>query len=313
MPTVSVITPVYNRAHTIHAAVASVLTQNFQDYEFLIVDDGSTDNLNASLASIVDPRVRLISHTENRGAAAARNTGVMEAKGQYVAFLDSDDQWLPEKLERQLAFMRSSEIRASCTGYLFVNPCNPEGEERVAQSHLDNEDLLAGCRVGPGSTLMAERALFQEIGPMNVSLRRLEDWDWLLRYTRREILAIVPEVLARIDYSTNSGLDYGDVSTAVTIMKKEQCSYLKGSRRKTARFRGALENELATTAYKNGRFWLAQWHFLKLLWHDPRRDMGTISRIVGRIRTDIFRHKGWNSRTVQHARGLLDSRHRSDE
>jgi glycosyltransferase involved in cell wall biosynthesis len=102
-PTVSVILPCYNRQDTIKASINSVLTQSFADFELIVVDDGSKQDIKSVLDTITDPRLRYIRRARNGGAAAARNTGVAAAKGQFISFQDSDDLWLPGKLERQLA------------------------------------------------------------------------------------------------------------------------------------------------------------------------------------------------------------------
>jgi glycosyltransferase involved in cell wall biosynthesis len=102
-PLVSVIIPCYNRAHIIGQAVGSVQAQTLQDWEMLIVDDGSADDLAGALAPLMaaDARIHLLRHARNRGGPAARNTGIAAARGRFIAFLDSDDTWMPRKLERQ--------------------------------------------------------------------------------------------------------------------------------------------------------------------------------------------------------------------
>ena len=107
MPEVSVIIPTFNYGRFLEQAIQSVLGQTFQDFELIVVDDGSTDDTREVLARFEsDRRVRCLFQA-NRGDAAARNTGILNAGGRYVAFLDSDDYWMPEKLERQLGIMRS--------------------------------------------------------------------------------------------------------------------------------------------------------------------------------------------------------------
>src|SRR5438477_4338489 len=103
-PIVSVVMPCYNRARSIGAAIDSVRGQTFQDWELVVVNDGSTENLDEAMQAYRDDvRIRLVSHVHNRGEPAARNTGIAAARGRFVAFLDSDDLWLPEKLARQVA------------------------------------------------------------------------------------------------------------------------------------------------------------------------------------------------------------------
>ncbi|MGI9434807.1 MAG: glycosyltransferase family 2 protein, partial [Geminicoccaceae bacterium] len=107
-PLVSVVIPVFNRASTIAGAVESCLAQTYPHFEIILVDDGSSDDIGSAVRSFADTtadatKIRLVRHAHNQGVSAARNTGVREAKGVYVAFLDSDDAWLPQKLERQVA------------------------------------------------------------------------------------------------------------------------------------------------------------------------------------------------------------------
>jgi glycosyltransferase involved in cell wall biosynthesis len=105
MALVSVIVPTYNRADTIKRAIASVQAQTFQDWELIVVDDGSTDDTSSVIAGL-DPRMVVI-RQENQGISGARNTGLMSSTGQYIAFLDSDDEWLPHHLELCIAFLRA--------------------------------------------------------------------------------------------------------------------------------------------------------------------------------------------------------------
>ena len=101
-PPISVIIPVHNRAKLILRALASVRAQTYAEFEILVVDDGSTDGLSETLGQLDEPRLRVLRHTLRQGAASARNTGIRASTGEYLAFLDSDDEWMPNKLERQL-------------------------------------------------------------------------------------------------------------------------------------------------------------------------------------------------------------------
>lgn len=110
MPRVSVVIPTYNRAREVVRAVESVQRQTFTDLEVIVVDDASPDDTRAAITSITDPRVRYVAHDTNKGGCAARNSGIQAALGRYIAFLDDDDEWLPNKLERQLQVSASSEV-----------------------------------------------------------------------------------------------------------------------------------------------------------------------------------------------------------
>jgi teichuronic acid biosynthesis glycosyltransferase TuaG len=123
---VSIVIPVYNAEKYIAATIKSVLAQTYSDWELILVDDGSTDGSVACIAEVllvvpdkVRERIYVIRKEENEGAAAARNTGRSAAKGRYLAFLDGDDLWLPDKLEKQLAFMERTGAAFSFTGYEF--------------------------------------------------------------------------------------------------------------------------------------------------------------------------------------------------
>jgi len=199
-PTVSVIIPAYNRAHCIGRALDSVRAQTFTDFELIVVDDGSTDGTPDLCADRGDTRLRVLRHGANRGAAAARNTGIAAALGVYCALLDSDDAWTPDKLERQLEFLRGrgGACRACCTGYRLLDA---HGARDYLPAPPRRDRLFLGCDLSPGSTLLAERAVLAEVGPFDEDLPRYEDWDWLLRYTRDHELAVLGLSLALIHFS----------------------------------------------------------------------------------------------------------------
>ncbi|MBA3925822.1 glycosyltransferase family 2 protein [Listeria rustica] len=119
---ISIIMPAHNAAAHIQVAIDSVLAQRFNDYELLILDDCSTDQTVALIQSYADQRIRLHMLKTNLGAAGTRNYGIRQAKGRYVAFLDSDDCWKPEKLELQLAFMQKNNVALSYTAYDVMSP-----------------------------------------------------------------------------------------------------------------------------------------------------------------------------------------------
>jgi len=115
-PLISVVIPTYNRAHLLPRALKSVLSQSHQNLEILIVDDASTDNTAKVVRSYDDRRIKYIEHHENRGGGASRNTGIMSATGDYIAFLDSDDEWRCDKIERQLDVLENTNTKLrKCT------------------------------------------------------------------------------------------------------------------------------------------------------------------------------------------------------
>lgn len=150
MPRVSVITPAYNAEATLAETVASVRQQQFQDYEHLIIDDGSSD-LTAKIVediSRLDSRVRLLRLDENKGAAVARNVGIEAAKGDFITFIDSDDLWLPHKLSKQIEFMEGQKIPFSYSAYERIdNSGNKLGIVGVPEK-VCYKELLKTCVIG---------------------------------------------------------------------------------------------------------------------------------------------------------------------
>ena len=163
-----------------------------------LLDDGSTIDIRPSLSRLDDPRIRLLQHPDRRGVSSARNTGMDAARGQYVAYLDSDDYWRDRKLERQLAFMAATRP-VSCTAFTIKTMRNPDGERRHSAETCTHKSLQVGCGVSPGSTLVGTAAFLRKIGPFNEAMSRLEDWEFLLRCTSEGPIPILGEDLAVID------------------------------------------------------------------------------------------------------------------
>jgi len=208
-PLVSVVIPVFNRAQLISRALQSVLAQSYGHFEIIVVDDASTDDLAEVLAKFADPRLHSIVHPQNRGAAAARNTGIAAAQGEFVAFLDSDDSWYADKLAFQVAAMRDQPPEVA--GHVCAYDCIKTGySPRAIAPNWINQDfqraMLFGCTCGPGTTLFCRRAVFADVGPLDETLRRLEDWDWLLRLAAKGYrLLASPRVLARVEVGGSAG------------------------------------------------------------------------------------------------------------
>jgi glycosyltransferase involved in cell wall biosynthesis len=199
-PRISVILPVFNRAATIRRCVDSVRAQTFSDWELVVVDDASSDDTAAIIAAYGDPRIRILRHERNRGAAAARNTAMRDACGEFVAWIDSDDEWLPEKLARQMAMLDGGHADACACDY-FMATAGREHAVRIGTSDDWRRTLHTECRLAAGSTLLFRRACLEKVGLLDEALRSHEDWDWCLRLTQDFRLTVAPEVLARIHYA----------------------------------------------------------------------------------------------------------------
>lgn len=192
-PSVSVIIPVHNRADMIKRAVSSVMGQTFGDWELIVVDDGSDEDIASALKAFDDPRISLIRLTKNSGAPVARNTGVDTARGDVVAFLDSDDEWLTEKLETQLAAMTSS-VGAVLSG--FVEEANGSLTLMVPpEGPISTERLLGGPTPWiTTSQLMMRTTAARELR-FDEDLLAYQDWDLLLRLGKAHTIVGIPDVL----------------------------------------------------------------------------------------------------------------------
>jgi glycosyltransferase involved in cell wall biosynthesis len=181
-PQVSVVIPTYNRSSFVKEAIASVLLQTFADFELIIIDDGSSDDTHDAVLSFDDARL-IYERQDNKGVSAARNRGVNLARGDKIAFLDSDDLWLPRKLEMQLAFLKSaSEIVICQTEELWERHgrrVNPMKKHKKCSGWIFRE-CLPLCIVSP-SAVMMKKTVFEDVGGFDESFPACEDYDLWLR------------------------------------------------------------------------------------------------------------------------------------
>ncbi len=184
MPTVSVIIPAYNQAHYLNLAISSVLEGSYQDFEIIVIDDGSTDNTAHVTQDFLDPRVRYF-FQENRGLSSARNTGISHATGEFLTYLDSDDLFLPEKLTLLVKAINSEPRIGLIAGQAIIIDENnqPLGEIFDQPLPSDGSQLLLGNPLHVGSVLL--RSEWQKrVGLFDQNLRSYEDWDLWLRLAR---------------------------------------------------------------------------------------------------------------------------------
>ena len=196
VPVVTAIIPTCNRAPLVVRAVGSVLRQTHTTLEVIVVDDGSSDDTLSRLAALDDARLRVLVHDRCRGVSAARNTGLAAARGDFVALLDSDDVWLPRKIERQLAFMRERGHVVSQTQEIWIRGgrrVNPGEVHRKSDGDFF-EAALARCLVSP-STVMGSRAYWERIGGFDETLPACEDYDLWLRTLVRHPIGLLDELL----------------------------------------------------------------------------------------------------------------------
>lgn len=200
-PKISVVIPTYNRQDLLNQALESILNQTYQDFEAIIVDDGSSIPIQVDLPD--NSRIRIISHPSNMGASAARNTGIKAARGELVAFLDSDDLWLPEKLALQAEFMNLHPHFGACVSSYHLETIEGHSIVKLKKPKSWLRELAQGCRLGPGTTLVVRHTCYDRTGYYDVNMPRLEDLDWLLRFIRDYDIGVIERPLATVRPSGN--------------------------------------------------------------------------------------------------------------
>lgn len=200
LPLVSIIIPTYNRAKLVGRAIKSVVSQTWQgNMEIIIVSDGSTDSTEKMIISFNDPRINFIKHKKSRGPSAARNTGLLASNANYIAFLDDDDEWMPNKLEIQIPVIMNSgpEVGLVYTWMEYVDGDNTqEIRKPTLRGNLFLEMLdkqaITGC-----STIIIKREVLDIIPAFDESLPRGNDGDFIRRISRHFDIECVPEVLCK--------------------------------------------------------------------------------------------------------------------
>ena len=207
-PTVSIIIPTYNRRQSIGRSVRSVLNQTYQDFELIIVDDGSTDNTKELVADFNDERIRYVRHEGNKGEAAARNTGIKAARCDYIAYQDSDDEWLPEKLARQMELLEDASPEV---GVIYTGFWKTENHRRtyipfswVSRKNGNiHRELLKGNFIG-GPVTLIKKECFEKAGMFNEEIFHLEDWELWLRISKYYHFKYIDEPLVIAHYHSDN-------------------------------------------------------------------------------------------------------------
>jgi glycosyltransferase involved in cell wall biosynthesis len=209
-PTVSVIIPTYNRAHLIGRAIQSVLDQTYPDFEIIVVDDASTDNTKEVISEFQngDERIRYIRLDNNKGGAAARNTGINAAQGVYIAFQDSDDEWFPDKLRKQMTLFTTApkEVGVVYTGFWRIENGNKiyiPWSWVIKKNGNVHKELLNGNFITTQSIVTRKECL-EKAGMFDESLPRLQDWELAIRLSLYYHFMCIDEPLVNSFYSIES-------------------------------------------------------------------------------------------------------------
>jgi len=189
--TVSIIMPTHNRAHLVRSAIESVLRQTYSNWELLIIDDASTDDTQTVIAPFLnDGRISLHTLSSNAGGAGARNFGISKAQGEFIAFLDDDDEWLGNKLEKQLKIF-------SCFQEIAIVSCNyflKSGDKRdLSRGYVSLDDLFFTNRIGSFSFCITKGAFVRDLW-IDTALKACQDWDlWIKILQKTGLLSYIHE------------------------------------------------------------------------------------------------------------------------
>lgn len=281
-PLISVIIPNYNYGRYLAQAIDSALAQTYAKVEVIVVDDGSTDESHEVLGRYGE-KIRWLSQ-ENQGVSAARNRGVEESRGEILAFLDSDDLWLPAKLERQARLLLSdTELGLVHCGYVEF-----DDDGNLLKEHLDGMEgwvaaemlrLQRPVVLGGGSAAIMTRRAFNEVGGFDRRLTHGEDWDLYFRVARQYKVGFVPEVLVRYrEHGVNCHLNVRRTERSWMLAFDKAFAgadpELRGIRRACY---GKLHSILAGSFFRAGHYFDFARHMTKSLWLSP----SNFARVLG--------------------------------
>ena len=275
-PLISVIIPVYNGEKTIRETIFSVLNQTYKNLELIVINDGSLDLTLNVIYTIQDSRLKVFSY-EKSGVSISRNRGIERASGQFISFLDADDIWTPEKLEKQLKALQANP--QASVAYSWVDYIDENGEFFRHGNHISingnaYEKMLIQNVLENGSNPLIRRQALINVGNFDISLKFAEDWDMWLRLASRYDFVTVPDadVLYRMSFSS--------VSTNVLEMEKACLKFIEKSFHTAPKSLQCLKRKSLTNLYhyltfkslespsgqKNAIF--AMRFFKNVIWHD---------------------------------------------
>ena len=232
---VSVIIPTYNRAYCINKSIQSVLDQTYKNIELLVIDDCSDDNTEEVIKQFNDNRIRYIKLKKNGGPSKARNIGIKKARGEFIAFQDSDDIWYNNKLELQInEFQSDTQCQLVFCQYLskgeVPTPCPAEQKFDVQKYKYGMfEILLKGNRIGT-PTIVIRKDIIEKLGGFNEKIKTLEDWEFVLRVTEKYNIKYINKVLMEV-YPSKNGINsitgYHKAAVSLVILKEFWNKYYK--------------------------------------------------------------------------------------
>lgn len=266
---VSIVIPTYNRPDLLKRALMTAVGQTYRDLEVIVVDDCSKEHVVPVIEEVGDARVRLIRHERNQGAPAARNTGIAAAQGRYVAFLDDDDEWYPEKVEAQIQDLRAkARYKVSfCLREFYWEGKEERGASPPGYDGDHMVDLLAGRDISSTSCVLAERECLRAVGGFRRDLPCMQDWELWIRLAERYEFAYLNKVLLTKHQHRQARItgDGAKKLVAREIIYREHRALFWSHRRSLALFL----QEWASEAIRAGRTGLARRLYLRSLVANP--------------------------------------------
>jgi len=281
-PLVSVIIPTYNRAHLVGRAIKSIFAQAYANFEVIVVDNASSDNTAEVVASIKDARLKFIRHDVNKGPAASRNTGLRNSHGDYITFLDSDDEWLPQKTALQLDVFKSEEERG--IGLVFTNGFNEAGNAMFITDPVDSgiyydprRDRFYPLRklIATLSSWMLPSEAAKKTGYFDEAMITWDDGDYLARVAYEFPVYFLNKDLVRWHASgVHLNMMNHDLISGKELFLKKNYDFLKKDKEYLFRFYRSLGKDMLLFDKKRARAYL--YEALKLNPLDP----STISKMI---------------------------------
>jgi glycosyltransferase involved in cell wall biosynthesis len=266
---VSVILCTYNRAQFLARAIRTVLAQTYSSFELIVVDDGSTDGTRELVGQFDDRRVIYVAHDKNKGLSAARNTGLKRATGQYIAFIDSDDEWEEDKLEQQMAFLADKPMPV----FLFSNSSRIK-DGRCAGFEKDpavgtHRYFYKMYSASAPSTWIVSRDVFELTGYFDEALRRFEDVDFLFRMAQCHVAAyyLAKVVMKKYEHGTNLSC----ISVATLMARESFYEKHKNALRQDPVYVFRLYASMGKDAWVLRKYSLAYRYFLRAVVCKPCR------------------------------------------
>ena len=220
--TATVVVPTRNRSSLLSLTLRSVLRQQQVELDVIVVDEASTDGTAALLDALADARVRVIRHDRPRGVSAARNRGAAEARGEWLAFVDDDDLWAPDKLARQIHAAETVGRDWAYTGSVSITDRGHViyGRPPLPPDEVAGDLLRYNAIPGGGSNVIVRRTVWEQVGPFDSRLRNTEDWEMWIRLAKYGLPACVcrPLVGYRV-HSSNSSLDVAEIIKGATLIE----------------------------------------------------------------------------------------------